>query len=90
MADLILANPYSDHKKLASHRLRISPNLPIIRLDAKLLAQLRRADMIAESYVPPDDIRELRSLVRDRRRLVDNRTDFKNEVHSLLNKEGVS
>ena len=60
------------------------------RLDAKLLAQLRRADMIAESYVPTNDIRELRSLVRGRKRLVEKRTDFKNEVHSLLDKEGVS
>lgn len=60
------------------------------RLDAKLLAQLCRADMIAESYVPSDDIRELRSLVRGRKRLVEKRTDFKNEVHSLLDKEGVN
>lgn len=58
------------------------------RLDAKLLAQLRRADMIAQSYVPPDDIRELRSLVRGQKRLVEKRTNFKNEVHSLLDKEG--
>lgn len=60
------------------------------RLDAKLLAQLRRAEMIAESYVPSEEIRELRSLTRARKRLVEKRTDFKNEVHSLLDKEGVS
>ena len=60
------------------------------RLDAKLLAQLCRADMIAESYVPPDEIRELRSLVRARKRLVEKRTDFKNEVHALLDQQGVS
>lgn len=60
------------------------------RLDAKLLAQLCRADMIAESYVPAEEVRDLRSLGRGRKRLVEKRTDFKNEVHALLDKEGVS
>lgn len=54
------------------------------------MAQLCRAEMIAESHVPPEDIRELRSLVRGRKRLVEKRTDFKNEVHSLLDKEGIT
>ena len=48
------------------------------RLDAKLLAQLRRAGMIAQSYVPPEELRERRALVRGRKRLVEKRTDFKN------------
>lgn len=60
------------------------------RLDAKLLAQLYRAEMIAESYVPSHEIRELRSLARGRKRLVEKRTDFKNEVHALLDKQGIS
>lgn len=60
------------------------------RLDAKLLAQLRRAGMIAESYVPPQKLRERRALVRGRKRLVEKRTDFKNEVHAVLDKEGIS
>jgi len=60
------------------------------RLDAKLLAQLCRADMIAESHVPTEEIRELRSLARGRKRLVEKRTDFKNEVHGLLDKQGIS
>ena len=60
------------------------------RLDAKLLAQLRRVDMLATSYVPSDEIRERRTLVRGRKRLVEKRTDFKNEVHALLAKHGVS
>jgi transposase len=54
------------------------------RLDAKLLAQLRRAGMIAESYVPSEELRERRAVVRGRKRLVEKRTDFKNEVHALL------
>lgn len=46
--------------------------------------------MIAESYVPPDDLRERRALVRGRKRLVEKRTDFKNEIHAVLNKADVS
>ena len=60
------------------------------RLDAKLLAQLRRAGMIAQSCVPPEELRERRALVCGRKRLVEKRTDFKNEVHALLDKQGVS
>lgn len=60
------------------------------RLDAKLLAQLCRADMVAESYVPPRDVRELRSLAQGRKRLVERRTALKNEVHGLLDKQGIS
>ena len=60
------------------------------RLDATLLAQLRRAGMIAQSYVPSEELRERRALVRGRKRLVEKRTDFKNEVHSLLDRHGVS
>ena len=46
--------------------------------------------MIAQSYVPPEELRERRALVRGRKRLVEKRTDFKNEVHALLDKQGVS
>jgi transposase len=60
------------------------------RLDAKLLAQLRHVEMIAESYVPPAEIRERRALTRGRKRLVEKRTDFKNEVHALLDQEGIT
>lgn len=60
------------------------------RLDAKLLAQLCRADMVAESYVPPKEIRELRSLAHGRKRLVEKRTDFQNQVHAILDKQGIS
>lgn len=60
------------------------------RLDAKVLAQLCRAGMVAESYVPPKNIRELRSLAHGRKRLVEKRTDFKNEVHAVLDKQGIS
>ncbi|KOX95353.1 hypothetical protein AMR74_15585 [Halorubrum tropicale] len=46
--------------------------------------------MIAESYVPPEEHRERRALVRGRKRLVVKRTDFKNEVHAVLDKHGIT
>ena len=46
--------------------------------------------MIAQGYVPSEELRERRALVRGRKRLVEERTDFKNEVHSLLDQHGVS
>ena len=71
--DVVVADPYQT-KAIGSAEVKND------RLDAKLLAQLRRAGMIAESYVPPDEIRERRALVRGRKRLVEKRTDFKNEL----------
>jgi len=54
------------------------------RVDAKRLALMLRADMLAESYVPPDEIRTLRDLVRTRKSLVEERTAEKNRVQAVL------
>jgi transposase len=48
------------------------------------VAQMLRADMLAESYVPPDEIRTLRDLVRTRKSLVEARTAEKNRVRAVL------
>jgi transposase len=60
------------------------------RLDAKLREQLRSAKLIAQSYVPPKEIRERRALVRGRKQLVEKQTDFKNQVHAILDQQGIS
>lgn len=44
---------------------------------AKKLAQLLRVDVVAESYVPPDELRKGRALARDRKIFVEKRTDYK-------------
>jgi transposase len=54
------------------------------RIDAKRLAHMLRADMLAESYVPGEDIRTLRDLVRTRKALVEERTAEKNRVRVVL------
>jgi len=58
-------------------------------IDAKKLAELHRADIVPESYVPPEEIRSLRALTRGREHLVDERTKWKNEIHALLDQHGV-
>jgi len=60
------------------------------RLDAKRLAVLLRVDALLTSYIPPDEFREARKLVRRRKALVDDRTAAKNRVRSALADRGVT
>jgi transposase len=54
------------------------------KVDARTLADLLRADMIPEAYVPDEKTREVRDLVRRRHSLVETRTGFKNKVKAEL------
>lgn len=56
------------------------------KIDARTLAHLLRADLVAESYVPDKETRARRSLLRHRASLVKTRTEVKNRVHNLLDK----
>lgn len=56
------------------------------RLDATILADLLRADLIPQSYIPNDEIRTLREMTRQHIRLTQIRTRIKNQSHSLLTK----
>jgi len=58
------------------------------KVDAKILAHLLRTDLVAESYVPPKQIREIRALIRHRLSLMKMRTMVKNKVHALTDKYG--
>ena len=60
------------------------------RVDAKELARMVRLDSVPESYVPSDEIREARALVRGRQKLVENRTEYANKVHGLLSDHGIT
>ncbi len=57
--------------------------------DATLLADLLRMGSLPESWIAPRSLRELRELVRYRRKLSQLRTGLKAQVHSVLGKEGV-
>lgn len=60
------------------------------RIDAKELARLVRLGSVPESYVPSDEIRECRALVRGRYKLVQNRKDYANKIHGLLTEHGIT
>jgi transposase len=60
------------------------------RVDAKELARMVRLNSVPESYVPSDEIREARALVRGRQKLVENRTEYANKVHGLLSDHGIT
>lgn len=74
-----LVNPLKT-KAIASARIKTD------KIDSKIIAELLREDLIAESYVPPKEVRELRETVRQRQGLVKIRTSLKNRVHALLRK----
>jgi len=76
-----LANPYKT-KAIASARIKTD------KLSARILAHLLRADLIAECYVSPGDVRMVNALLRQRASLVRMRTMVKNRVHSLLDRYG--
>ena len=54
------------------------------KVDARMLADLLRADMIPEAYVPGKDVREVRDLVRRRQYMVKLRTMLKSKVHAEI------
>jgi len=56
------------------------------RIDAGVLCDLLRGDLLPTSYVPPPPIRALRELVRHRLRLVHDRTQVKNRLTTVLTK----
>src|SRR5207248_2200739 len=57
--------------------------------DAKDLAAMLRLGRLAEGWIAPPEIRELRELVRYRFRLVRHRTNCKAQVHGVMAKNGV-
>src|ERR671919_59642 len=60
-----------------------------VERDAADLADLLRLGRLAESWIPPDEVRQLRELVRYRAKLVALRSGLKAQVHAVLAKEGV-
>ncbi len=57
--------------------------------DAILLADLLRMGSLREAWIAPPELRELRELVRYRRKLSQLRTGLKAQIHAVLGKEGV-
>lgn len=77
--DTILANPYKT-RIIAEARIKSD------KLDALILSDLLRTDLIYQSYVPKKEDRDKRSLVRHRITLSRTKTRRVNKVHSILDK----
>ena len=76
---VVLVNPYKT-------RIIAESKLKNDKVDAAILADLLRANMVATSYVPEKEARELKELIRYRQIVKGQTTAIKNRVHSVLNK----
>ncbi len=77
-----LANPVRT-RAIAEARIKTDS------IDASTLADLLRANLVAESYIPPKDVRRLREITRERKTFVKQTTQIKNRIHAILTRRGV-
>jgi transposase len=70
-------------KAIASARLKND------KVDAAILAQLLRADLLPEAWIAPPQVRQLRALLRHRVQLVRLRTLLRNRIHAVLADHGL-
>jgi transposase len=77
-----LANPVRT-RAIAEARIKTDS------VDASTLADLLRANLVAESYIPPKPVRRLREIVRERSVFVKQTTQIKNRIHAILVKRGI-
>jgi transposase len=59
------------------------------KVDAATLAQLLRADLLPEAWIAPQQVRDLRDLLRHRAALVRLSTSCKNRIHAVLADRGI-
>jgi transposase len=75
-----------------AHPLRVraiaSARIKTDAIDSKVLSDLLRADLVPESYMPTDEIVELRNLVRYRVRLGRMGAQMKNSIRAVLSRQG--
>ena len=69
-------------KAIASARLKND------KVDAAILAQLLRADLLPEAWIAPPAVRQLRALLRHRAQLVRLRMLLQNRIHAVLADHG--
>ncbi|MCX6748707.1 MAG: IS110 family transposase [Candidatus Pacearchaeota archaeon] len=77
-----LANP-TKTRAIAEARIKTDS------IDANTLCDLLRANLVAESYIPPKEIRNLRDIMRQRKSIVKGRTQIKNRIHAVLLMNGI-
>lgn len=77
-----LANP-TRTKAIAYARIKTDA------IDAATLADLLRANLVAESYIPSKEYRKLREVVRQRKIIVKGKTQVINKIRAILLRHGV-
>jgi transposase len=77
-----LANPIKT-KAIACAKIKTDS------VDAGTLADLLRANLIAESYIPDRETRKIRDVVRQRKSIVKGKTQIKNRIHAILTRHGI-
>src|SRR5437879_5777912 len=82
VAEVIVAHPRAV-KLIAAARVKTDSR------DTIKLASLLAANLIPAVWVPPQEVRELRALVTHRNRLVQQRTQAANRLHSVLHRHNV-
>jgi len=79
VAQVVVAHPPAV-KLIASARVKTD------KIDTINLARLLAANLIPEVWIPPTEVRELRSLMAHRRRLVKLQTQTRNRLHSMIHR----
>src|SRR5690348_3040870 len=69
-------------KAIASARLKND------KVDAAILAQLLRADLLPEAWIAPPPVRQLRALLRHRASLIRLGTQLRNRIHAVAADHG--
>ena len=80
--DIRLAHPLKT-RAIAEARIKTD------KIDATMLAHLLRADLLPTAYIPPQEIRDIREILRYRASLVALCTSLKNKVHAIVSKNGI-
>jgi transposase len=75
---------YFDITLANAHRIKNVPGRKTDVSDAEWIAKLLRHGLIERSFVPSVDLRELRELVRLRKKWIGNLTAEKNRIHKAL------
>jgi transposase len=79
---VVVANPLKT-------RLIAEAKIKTDKVDSRILAELMKADMLPECYVPDDETREARKDVRERLLMKKTSTALKNHVYSELLRRGI-
>ena len=77
VAEVVVSNPRKT-KAIAEAKIKTD------KVDARVLADLLRADYLPRVWIPDEHTRELRRLAARRAALVGDRTVIKNRVHAIL------